>query len=410
MQVFPSMAEFTYKATTLAGQTVEGSMDGKDEAAVVQGLHQLGYIPIRISPAPERGEGPRFFDFLPQRVGIKHLVLFTQELSTLVSAGLPLDRSLSILRSLTENRKLREVIRDILARIEGGSSLAEALSQHPRVFSRLYVNMIKAGESGGFLEVILSRLAKYLQTMKETQDYLITVLIYPVILTLITGASITILITFVIPRFAKIFADMGQAIPLPTQIVLTFSQGFREYWWVGAVSGVLLYLGIRAYKREEERRYRWDQFKLGWVGVGSLIRKTEVARFARTLGTLLQSGVAILPALNLVKDISQNLAVSRAISHVHDCLREGKSGAKSLEETGVFPALAVQMIGVGEETGKLEEMLIRVAESYEENVQNTIKRLVSFLEPIIIVVMGLVVGFIVVSILLAIISINEIPF
>jgi general secretion pathway protein F len=172
----------------------------------------------------------------------------------------------------------------------------------------------------------------------------------------------------------------------------------------------LLYLGIRAYKREEQRRYRWDQFKLGWIGVGNLIRKIEVARFARTLGTLLQSGVPILPALNLVKDISQNLAVSRAISYVHDRLREGKSGSKSLEETGVFPALAVQMIGVGEETGKLEEMLIRVAESYEENVQNTIKRLVSFLEPIIIVVMGLVIGFIVLSILLAIISINDIPF
>jgi general secretion pathway protein F len=404
------MAEFIYKATTLGGQTVEGSIDGKDEAAVVQSLHQLGYIPIRILPAREKGEGARVFDFLPQRVGIKHLLLFTQELSTLVSAGLPLDRSLSILRSLTENRKLREVIGDILSRIEGGSSLAEALSQHPRIFSRLYVNMIKAGESGGFLDVILSRLAKYLQTMKETQDYLITVLIYPVILTLITGASITILITFVIPRFAKIFADMGQAIPLPTQIVLALSQGFREYWWVGVVIGILLFLGVRGYKREESRRYSWDQFKLSWIGVGNLIRKIEVARFARTLGTLLQSGVPILPALNLVKDISQNLAISRAIGHVHDRLREGKSGAKSLEETGVFPALAVQMIGVGEETGKLEEMLIRVAESYEENVQNTIKRLVSFLEPIIIVVMGLVVGFIVLSILLAIISINEIPF
>ncbi|MBP1718382.1 MAG: gspF, partial [Deltaproteobacteria bacterium] len=365
---------------------------------------------IRILPAREKGEGARVFDFLPQRVGIKHLLLFTQELSTLVSAGLPLDRSLSILRSLTENRKLREVIGDILSRIEGGSSLAEALSQHPRIFSRLYVNMIKAGESGGFLDVILSRLAKYLQTMKETQDYLITVLIYPVILTLITGASITIMITFVIPRFAKIFADMGQTIPLPTQIVLALSQGFREYWWIGVVIGILIYLGIRGYKREEDRRYRWDQFKLSWIGVGSLIRKIEVARFARTLGTLLQSGVPILPALNLVKDISQNLAITRAIAHVHDRLREGKSGAKSLEETGVFPALAVQMIGVGEETGKLEEMLIRVAESYEENVQNTIKRLVSFLEPIIIVVMGLVVGFIVLSILLAIISINEIPF
>jgi general secretion pathway protein F len=404
------MAEFSYKATTLSGQTVEGSMEGKDESAVVQSLHQLGYIPIRILPAREKGEGSRILDLLPQRVGIKHLLVFTQELSTLVSAGLPLDRSLSILRTLTENRKLREIIRDLLSRIEGGSSLAEALAQHPRVFSRLYVNMIKAGESGGFLEVILSRLAKYLQTTKETRDYLITVLIYPVILTLITGASITILIAFVIPRFAKIFQDMGQAIPLPTQIVLALSQGFREYWWVAAALIVFLYMGIRAYKREEERRYRWDQFKLAWIGVGSLIRKVEVARFARTLGTLLQSGVPILPALNLVKDISQNLAISRAIAYVHDRLREGKSGSKSLEETGVFPALAVQMIGVGEETGKLEEMLLRVAESYEENVQNTIKRLVSFIEPLIIVVMGLVVGFIVLSILLAIVSINEIPF
>lgn len=385
-------------------------MEGKNETAVVHSLHQLGYIPIRIQPAGEKGEGARFLDFWPQRVGIKHLLLFTQELSTLISAGLPLDRSLSILRSLTENRRLREIIRDVLGRIEGGSSLAEALSQHPRVFSRLYINMIKAGESGGFLEVILSRLAKYLQSAKETRDYLVTVLIYPVILTLVTGASITILIAFVIPRFAGIFADMGQAIPLPTQIVLALSAGFRNYWWVGAAAAVFLYSGIRGYTREESRRHRWDRFKLSWLGVGSLIRKIEVARFARTLGTLLQSGVPILPALNLVKDISQNLAVSRAIAHVHDRLREGKSGAKSLEETGVFPALAVQMIGVGEETGKLEEMLIRVAESYEENVQNSIKRLVSFLEPVIIVVMGLVVGFIVVSILLAIISVNEIPF
>ena len=404
------MPEFSYKATTPAGQTVEGSFEGKDEAAVVQNLHQLGYIPIRVAPARGVGEGSRFLSFLPQRVGIKSLLIFTQELSTLVSAGLPLDRSLSILRSLTENRRLREVIGDILARIEGGSSLAEALAYHPRVFSKLYINMIKAGESGGFLDTILSRLARYLQSTKETRDYLVTVLIYPLILTVITGASITILITFVIPRFAKIFADMGQTIPLPTQIVLALSQGFREYWWVGLGILALLYFGVKGYIQDEGRKQKWDAFKLNWIGVGSLIRKIEVARFARTLGTLLESGVPILPALNLVKEISQNLAITQAIAHVHDRLREGKSGAKSLEETGVFPSLAVQMIGVGEETGKLEEMLIRVAESYEENVQNTIKRLVSFLEPIIIVVMGLVVGFIVLSILLAIISINEIPF
>ncbi len=404
------MSEYSYKATTATGQTVEGTLEGKDEAAVVQNLHQLGYIPIRVLPARRAGEGSRFLSFLPQRVGIKSLLIFTQELSTLVSAGLPLDRSLGILRSLTENRRLSDVIGDVLNRIEGGSSLAEALAYHPRIFSKLYINMVKAGESGGFLDTILSRLARYLQSTKETRDYLVTVLIYPLILTLITGASITILITFVIPRFAKIFADMGQTIPLPTQIVLALSHGFREYWWVGLGILVLLYFGVKGYTQDEGRKQKWDAFKLNWIGVGSLIRKIEVARFARTLGTLLESGVPILPALNLVKEISQNLAITQAIAHVHDRLREGKSGAKSLEETGVFPSLAVQMIGVGEETGKLEEMLIRVAESYEENVQNTIKRLVSFLEPIIIVVMGLVVGFIVLSILLAIISINEIPF
>jgi general secretion pathway protein F len=384
-------------------------MESRDEKGVIRSLHQLGYIPVRVAPAREKGVSSRFSLF-PQRVGMYHLLTFTQEFSTLISAGLPIDRSLQILGALTENAKLKSIVQDILARIQGGNSLAEALGNHPRIFSKLFVSMVKAGESGGFLEVILSRLVKYLQMVKELRDYLVSVMIYPLILTAVSGASIIILVTFVIPRFAKIFSDMGQAIPLPTQILLAISQSVRDYWWLGAGIVALIYLGLRLYTRDEERRVRWDRSKLRWVAVGDIIRKVEVARFARTLATLLQSGVPILPALNLVTEISQNLAVSRAIRHIHDRLREGKAVAKTLEDTGVFPPLAVHMISVGEETGRMDEMLTKVAEAYEENVQTTVRRLVSLLEPLIILVMGGVVGFMVISMLLAIFSINEIPF
>jgi general secretion pathway protein F len=404
------MAEYLYKAATLGGQIVEGSMEGKDEKAIVQSLHQLGYIPVRIVSAQEKGVALRGPSLFRQRVGVKNLLIFTQELSTLISAGLPIDRSLQILGSLTENRRLREVVQDVLKRIEGGNSLAEALENHPRIFPRLYINMIKAGESGGFLETILSRLAKYLQSTKEIRDYLVSVMIYPLILTLVSGISVTVLVTFVIPRFARIFTDMKQAMPLPTQIMLSISQSVKDYWWVGLGILALVYLGLKIYTQNEDRKWRWDLFKLRWIAVGNLIKKVEIARFSRTLGTLLQSGVSILPALTLVREISQNQAISRAITHIHDRLREGKGISKSLRETDVFPPLAVHMIEVGEETGKLDEMLAKVAETYEENVQTSVKRFVSLLEPLIILVMGLIVGFIVISMLLAIFSINEIPF
>jgi len=372
-------------------------------------LHDLGYIPLRIASKEEQEVSQSSF-FLPRRVGIKNLLVFTQELSTLVAAGLPIDRSLNILEALTENRRLKVVVRDVLKRIEEGTSLAEALGHHPQIFSRLFVNMIKAGETGGFLETILARLGRYLQSTKETREYLISVMIYPLILTIVSGASITILVTFVIPRFARIFSDLGQAIPLPTQIMLSLSHYFKDYWWAGLGAILLIYFGLRIYIQNEERKWHWDRFKLRWPIFGSLIQKVEVARFSRTLGTLLQSGVPILPALNLVQEISQNQAISRSIVHVRERLREGKGVAKALEETRVFPPLAVHMLSVGEETGRLDEMLDKVAASYEEDIQTTVKRLVSFLEPLIILVMGAVVGFIVIAMLLAVFSINEIPF
>lgn len=404
------MPEFLYKATTLNGETVEGIMDVRDEAAVVQSLHHMGYIPIRIGPVAEKGESFDLFKWIPNRVGIRDLLIFTQEFSTLLSSGLPIDRSLGILESLTENRRLREAVGDVLQKVRGGSSLAEALGAHPRVFPKLYVNMVRAGEAGGFLETIFSRLVLYLQSAKEVRETLISVMIYPLILTFVSGVSIVILVTFVVPRFARIFSDMGQAIPLPTQIVLGISYLVKDYWWAGLGSVLIVYFGLKVFLRDEERRLNWDRFKLNWILVGDLVKKIEVARFARTLGTLLQSGVSILPALLLVREISQNEAVVKAIGIIHDRLREGKGISKSLEEAKVFPPLAIEMIGVGEETGRLDEMLVRVAETYEENVRNSLKRFVSLLEPAVILLMGSVVGFIVISMLLAIFSINEIPF
>ncbi len=404
------MPEFLYKATTVTGQNVEGRMDGKDEATVVQSLHQLGYIPIRITSTLEKGRPLSLSSLFPQRVGVRQLLTFTQELSTLITAGLPIDRSLSILSSLTENAKLKDIVQDVLKRIQGGSSLGDALSQYPRVFPRLYTNMVKAGESGGFLESILSRLVDYLESSKELREHLKSVMIYPLFLTVVSGISVAILVTFVIPRFEMMFSTMGRAIPLPTQIVLTFSQFVTKYWWAGLGAVMLLWSSMKAYVQDEERRWKWDRFKLRRFLIGDLIRQVEVARFARTLGTLLQSGVPILPALNLVKEISQNLVIVRSITHVHERLREGKSVSKSLEETEAFPPLAIHMIAVGEETGKLDEMLMKVAGAFEENVKATVKRVVSLLEPVIIVIMGGIIFFIVISIMWAILSVNEIGF
>ncbi len=267
------MPEYLYKATTLSGQTVEGSIEGKDEESAIRNIQRLGYIPIRLSTVQPKKAFLRLSSILPKRVETKSLLVFTQELSTLVSAGLPIDRSLQILGELTENQKMRETIKDILRSVEGGSSLAEALSNHPKIFSKLYVNIVKAGESGGFLGTILLRLVQYIQSIKEIRDQIVSVLIYPIILAVVSGISIAVLVTFVIPRFAKIFSDMGQAIPLPTQIILSFSYILKGYWWIGIGLIAIVYFGIKWYTRDEERKWRWDLFKLRWMIIGDLIKK-----------------------------------------------------------------------------------------------------------------------------------------
>lgn len=401
------MTEFLYKATTLNGKTIGGIIEARDEEAVIQTLQQMNYIPIKIEKA---GEKPLEISFKFQRVGLNDLLLFTQGLSSLLSAGLPIDRSLNVMAGLTENSKFKEIIKDIFQKVKEGKSLSEALGYHSNIFPKVYINMVKAGESGGFLETVLNRLSQYLGNRKELRDQILSMMLYPLILTVVSGLSVIILLTFVIPRFARIFSDLGQTLPVPTMILLTISQTMRDYWWLGVGLFLLLLLGLKIFKMDPERRLLWDKLKLRWVLFGDLLQKREVAVFSRTLGTLLQSGVTILSALNLVKEIPQNLAISRSILHLHDRLREGKSFSKSMEETGVFPSLAIEMAQVGEETGRLDEVLIKIAETYETSIQTALKRVISLLEPILILVMGGIVGFIVLSMLLAIFSINEIPF
>jgi len=409
------MATYSYKATDSAGKIVTGVLDADEEKKVVAELQTRGLIPIRIALA--KGNGKRLgmnvseqFLALFHGVSSKDVMVFTQDLATLLEAGLPVDRALSLLIESAEKERFKTVVKDILKTVQGGGYLSDALVKHPKAFTSFYVSMVRAGEAGGVLEAVLSRLGEFLESAQELKDYIKSAMVYPIFLVGVGGVSIIILLTFVIPKFSIIFADMGQTIPLSTQLLLGISHLLQSYWWaILAVLGTG-YFFLRKYLKTPAGRLKFDRKKMNFPVVGELIKKIEVARFARTLGTLTKSGVPILQALMLVKDIMGNKVISGAMENVYTRVKEGDRLSKPLRDTGIFPPLAIQMITVGEETGRLDRMLLRVAESYEKMVRNTVKRLISLLEPTMILVMGLVVGFVVVSMLMAVFSMNEMPF
>jgi len=409
------MPTYSYKATDPAGKLINGTLEAAEEKGAAAGLQGMGYIPIKISLIERRRIGldldlQKSVFSLFKRVSTKDVAVFTQDLSTLLEAGLPVDRALSILIDVAENDRFKDVIRDILKNVQGGSYLSDALAKHPGAFSSFYVNMVRAGESGGVLEAVLRRLGAFLESSQDFKDYLKSAMVYPVFLVLAGGISIIILLTFVIPKFSVIFSDMGQAIPLTTRFLLGISAALKTWWPVilGGL-GVICFL-MRRYTGTPAGSLKLDRYKLNFPVAGGLIRKIEVARFARTLGTLMQSGVPILRALNLVKDIIGNQVIAGSMGKIYSSVKEGERLSRHLEEMDMFPSLAIQMITVGEETGRLAEMLLRVAENYEKAARNTVRRLVSLLEPAMILCMGVVVGFIVISMLMAVFSMNEMPF
>ena len=409
------MGQFQYRAVDAEGKVVEGTIEATEVPAVVARLHDRGLIPLNIGAAAADGARARapvritLPAFGRGRVRGRDLLVMTQELSALVSSGLPLDRSLATLAELADKAELKRVLSEVLHAVQGGKSLAEALGQHPRVFPPLYVNMVRAGEVGGFLEQVLQRLSEYLESAQQLRDDVRAALTYPVLLTCAMGVSMLILLVYVLPKFSALFADVGRALPLQARLILGVSTAVRGYWWalIGAVG--LVVGGVRYSIRTPRGRYGWDQWKLRLLLVGPMLRKMEVARLARTLGTLLKSGVPMLQALGTVKEIVGNQVLARALGEVEVGVREGAGIAEPLALTGVFPPLAVQMIAVGEETGRLDELLLRVAEHFDREVRVQIQQFTRLLEPALILVMGLGVGFIVISMLSAIFSVNDLP-
>jgi general secretion pathway protein F len=407
------MGTFQYTATDRTAKIVQGSMEAADERAVVAWLRANGYYPIKVGQPGGATEARPSIVRLPTTfVGgpsAQDVLAFTQQLATLLEAGMELDRSLAILLDLTDNQRFRLILRGILTDIQTGSSFADSVAKHPRLFSRLYVNMVKAGEASGVLEVILARLAGFLERSKAVRDEVTSALIYPVLLLLVGGGAVVVMMNFVIPRFAQIFADTKQLMPLPTRILLAISAFTTGYWWVFIGLIIAGWIALRAYLQTEQGRVRWDEWKLALPLFGSLIREIEVSRFARTFGTLLQSGVPVLNAVSIVKETVTNRVIAGAMSRLQEGVKRGEGISGPLRATAVFPSFSIHMARVGEETGKLEEMLIKVADTYDERVRRTVKRLTSLLEPVLILSLGLIVGFIVLSMLLAIFSINELP-
>jgi len=400
------MPVFVYKAADRRGQTIDGVMDAPDARAVVERLQKDAYYPIKVTAHGERAPLLRLGG---SRVRPRDLLALTQQLATLFEAGLPLDRALTILEELAFNARVKAIVSDLLRSVRGGASFSEALAKHhPRPFSRLYINMVRAGEKGGVLEVTLRRLAEFLEARAAFNEAVVSALIYPAVITLVGAGAVVFLMTFVIPRFATIFRDLNQAIPLPTQILLGVSSGLQQYWWIGLVVVLGGVLAWRVWTGTPEGRMSWDRALLKAPLFGPIALNVETARFARTLGTMLRSGVPMLGALAVVGEMMSNQAVGVAVSRLSDGVKRGGTVASGMQEQGMFPMLAVHMVRVGEETGRMEDMLLKVADTFETDVRVDMKRALGLLEPTIIVVMGAVVAFIVVAMLMAIFSINEV--
>jgi general secretion pathway protein F len=396
------VAIFSYRATTLDGSIVESVIEASDEKAALERLKDSGLIPLRIS-TPREGIKKRFISKSSKR----DLLTFTAELSALLSAGLPLDRSLNILSEISA-KDMNSIVKSVLKSIREGKSFSDALQKHPGVFSRLYVNMIRAGESGGVLDVILEKLNEFLESTRELRDHVLSATIYPAILLLTGVSSIIILLTYVLPKFSTIFTEMDTPLPFPTQVLIAFSSVITSYWWIILLLGAAVWLSFRNYIKSDVGRYKWDAFKLKIMG--DIIRKLETARFTRTLGTLLRSGVPLLQALNNSKDVINNRVMASAIDNISKGAKEGKGIAGPLSHANVFPVLALSMIKVGEETGQLDTMLLNVASTYEKSLKFSVKRFLSLFEPAMILGMALIIGFIVISMLMAIFSITALPF
>ncbi len=426
------MPTFNYVAMDSRGKETKGTLDVASQNEAISRLKEMGYFPTKVveaeKPKPKGGKKAKTksrggaggkkrkgFDINIRIPGLgtgvkpKVLTTFTRQLATLVDAGLPLLRGLRVLERQERNSTLRNVIGDLATAIEGGSTFSEGLAQHPKIFNRLYVNMVKAGELGGVLEVVLNRLAEFMEKAEKIKGKVVAAMFYPSAVIIVAIAILTILMVFVIPKFEQIFKDMleGRGLPPFTEFVLSISRTISNHAVVAAICVVSFVILFRLFLKLKFGRKLFDRFKLHFPLLGPVISKVAISRFARTLGTLVSSGVPILQALTIVRETSGNVIVSEAVGAVHESVKEGETITAPLEESRVFPPMVISMVDVGEQTGALPEMLMKIADNYDDEVDNAVAAMTSLLEPIMIVFLAVVVGSIVIALFLPLITLID---
>lgn len=401
------MHSFKYKAATADGSIVDGTMAGNSREHVVAQLQSLGQIPIRVDVSTNRSSRIVLQARRRKKVTEQQIADSTRDLATLLRAGVPLDRALGIMISLAAESPMASLLDDIRQRVKQGASLADAMENQGKVFSRFYINLLRAGESSGTLELVLERLAEQMESSKEVRDELISALIYPAILVFVAVASILILLAYVVPQFTQMFEGVGQVLPLSTRITIGIGEALQRYGWLLILLAAGTTWTIRRQLQSESGAYKWHKRLLGLPIAGPIIIKMEVARFARTLSILLHNGIPLLKALSIVKETMSNRVLAAGIERVAGRLREGQSLAKPLAESTDFPPFAIHMIGVGEQTGNLQEILLQVADTFDRDTRTTIKRAMALLEPMLILVLGTIIAAVIISILVAILSVND---
>ena len=384
---------FSYKVRDKSGKLVEGQLEAENAQLVVSKLRSMGYVPIEI----EQQSGKTLsrdlkIPFFSDRIKLKDVSVFSRQFATMINSGLSMLRSLYILAEQTESKPLAAVVNQVRLDVERGASLSAALAKHPKAFNRLYVAMVRAGEAGGVLDSVLQRLATTIEKQVELRRKVKSAMTYPAVVSLLVLLLVTAMLLFVIPMFQNIYGSLGGKLPVPTEILIKISNVVRNWWFIVFAFEIAAVIAFRKWINSEEGRKQWDTIKLKAPVFGGLAKKTALARFGRTLSALVRSGVPILESLDIVCETSGNWVVSNAVRDTQQQVKRGEPLSKRLEEHDVFPPMVVQMMTVGEETGALDEMLDKIADFYDQEVEATVNALTSLIEPILIVVMGVVIG------------------
>jgi len=406
------MPVYDFTALDAKGKTISGIIDADGSAAARQKIRNAGNFIINLQEvariAPEQGRHSVLstFQWL-SRISPAEIAIMTRQLATLIGAGFPLVSALDALINQLKSKALKKTIAGIKDAIVEGSSFADALGKYPRIFPPIYTNMVAAGESSGTLEIVLERLADVTEKQEALKSRMITAMIYPLMLLLISMLIATFMLIYVTPKIESMFADLNQALPIPTQILIATSNLFQTYWWVLIIGIVVVVVGIGQMRKTPKGRRRWDRFVLQLPLFGHLVRKLAVNRFAQTLSSLLENGVSMLPALGIVENIVGNVPIADAVADATVEVGKGQGLGKSLEAKDIFPQMAIQMIQVGEQSGNLEEMLSKVGDVFEKEVETTTMRLTAMIEPVMVLIMAGVVLFIVLAISLPIFEMNQ---